>query len=353
MALFSRGPTAVIGVDISASSVKLVELGRRGDKYRMEAYAIVPLPADSISDKNIVNIDAVSDTISKAIKKAGTKVQHVACAVSGASVITKVVQLPAGLTGSDMETQVEVAAEQYIPFALDEVHKDFEIIGPAEDPEQVDVLIAACRNDNIDNRVAALEQAGLIPKIVDVEALVLENAITMMLEHELGEEAEEQVVAVADIGGSSTVFSVLENSRVVFSREEAFGGNQLTDQIQQSYGLSPQEADMAKRQGGLPDDYEENVLTPFRQELAQQIERVVQFLFSSSHISAIDRFLLAGGCAAIPDVASTVEDVLKIPSIIANPFANMHIASKIGKQQLSQDAPSLLTACGLALRSFD
>ena len=354
MGLFSRGYEAVLGVDISPTAIKVLELGSRGDDRRVEAYAVVPLPDGAVAeDKTITNADAVGDTLDKALRKSGTKVKNVAAAVSGAAVITRVIQLPAGLADREMESQVEVEADQYIPFSMDEVHLDFEVLGPyANDPEKVDVLLAACKSDTVDNRLNVLEMAGLVPKIVDVEALALENAVNMMMEEELGEEGT-PVVAVADIGGGNTTFSVMENSRIVFTREEGFGGNQLTERIQQAFSISYQEADMAKRQGGLPDNYESDVLQPFTKELAQQVNRTLQFFYSSSHISAIDRLLLAGGSAVIPGLIDMLEQEAAVPVSVANPFSNMGSASRVPTSQLEKDAPSLMLCCGLALRSFD
>ena len=354
MALFSRGIEAVLGVDISPTSVKVLELGPKGSDRRVEAYAVVPLPEGAVAeDKTITNADVVGETLEKALRKSGTKLKNAATAVSGSAVITRVIQMPAGLGDRDMESQVPVEADQYIPFSIDEVHMDFEVLGPyAEDEEKVDVLLAACRSDTVENKMSALEMAGLVAKVVDVEALALENVVNMMTEEEYGEE-QAPVTAVADIGGGTTMFSVLENSRVVFSREEAFGGNQLTEKIQQTFSMSYQEADMAKRQGGLPDNYESDVLDPFRKELAQQLGRTIQFFYSSSHISSIDRLLLAGGSAAIPELAEVMGQEVAVPTTVADPFANMSLASRVPASQLQKDAPSLMLCCGLALRSFD
>lgn len=355
MALLSRSSQSVLGVDISPTTIKVLELSAKGSGKRVETYAVVPLPQGAIADdKTITNMEAVGETLEKAVRKSGTKLKQVAAAVSGSAVITRIIQMPAGLGDREMESQVAVEADQYIPFNIDEVHMDFEVLGPyANDPEKIDVLLAACRSDTVDNKLTVLEMAGLTPKIIDVEALALENVVNMMAEEEFGEEDEAPVVAVADVGGGNTTFSVLENYRVMFTREEGFGGNQLTERIQQAFSISYQEADMAKRQGGLPDNYESDVLDPFRKELAQQINRTLQFFYSSSHISSIDRLLLSGGSASIPGLTEALEQESSIPSVVANPFANMPLASKVPASQLEQDAPSLMLCCGLALRSFD
>jgi len=349
---FGKKTTPVLGIDISATAIKILELSRSGSKYRIESYAVEPLPANSVVDKNITDVGAVGEAIGRAFKKSKSNLTHAAVAVAGSAVITKIINMPANLSEDDMENQIKLEADQYIPFSLDEVNLDFEVLGPSErNPEQVDVLLAASRSENVDLRVAALEQGGLKAKIVDVEAFALENTVSMMA-RDLFPGAGGMTIAVADVGSAVTTFSVLENLKIIYSREQNFGGAQLTEEIQRRYGLSYEEAGLAKRQGGLPDNYEPEVLNPFKESLAQQINRAQQFFFSSSQISSIDHMILAGGCASIPGITSLVESHVGMPTIVANPFANMSIASRVAAQALRNDSPAMMVACGLALRSF-
>ena len=350
---FKKKSTQLLGIDISASAIKLLELSESGGKYRIESYAVEPLPANSVVEKNIADADAVGEAIGRAVKKSGSRTKYGAAAVSGSAVITKVITMSAGLSDEDMESQIQLEADQYIPFPLEEVSMDFEILGPTEgNEEQVDVLLAASRSENVDLRIAALEVGGLEAKVVDVEAFALENAVAMMA-RELFGGGQGQVIAVADVGSAATTFSVLENLKIVYSREQAFGGAQLTEDIQRRYGLSYEEAGLAKKQGGLPDNYGPEVLEPFKESMAQQISRAQQFFFSSSSIAQIDHLILAGGCASIEGISEIVETAVGIPTVIANPFANMSLASRVPAQALNNDAPSLMVSCGLALRSFD
>ena len=350
---FNKKAMPLVGVDISATAVKLLELGRSGSKYRVESYAVEPLPANSVVDKNINDIDAVGEAIGRAWKKSGSKNKNACAAVAGSSVITKVITMPADLTEDDMETQIQLEADQYIPFPLEEVALDFEVIGPSDtNPDRVDVLLAASRSDNVDVRVAALDIAGLSAKVIDVEAFALENTVSLLVD-DLFNGAEDQIIAVADVGSSVTTFSVLENMKIIYSREQQFGGQQLTEDIQRRYGLSFEEAGLAKRQGGLPDNYEPEVLEPFKESMAQQISRAQQFFFSSSSVANIDHLILAGGCASIHGMAELLESKIGVPTVSCNPFANMSLSSRVPTQSLTNDAPALMVACGLALRSFD
>jgi len=351
--LFKKKSTPLLGIDITATAIKLLELSKSGSKYRIESYSVEPLPANSVVEKNIADTDAVGEAIGKAVKKSGTRIRDGAAAVSGSAVITKIITMPAELSDEDMESQIQLEADQYIPFPLEEVSMDFEVLGPTEGSEdQVDVLLAASRSENVDLRIASLEVGGLQAKIVDVEAFALENAVTMMVQNLFGG-GEGQIIAVADVGSAVTTFSVMDNLKIVYSREQAFGGAQLTEDIQRRYGLSYEEAVLAKKQGGLPDNYGPEVLEPFTESMAQQISRSQQFFFSSSSITRIDHLILAGGCASIEGISEIVEAEVGIPTVIANPFANMSLSSKVSAQALSNDAPSLMISCGLALRSFD
>ncbi|MCP3871274.1 MAG: pilus assembly protein PilM [Gammaproteobacteria bacterium] len=354
---FRSKKQTMLGLDISSTAVKLLELsatsGRAGSRYRVEAYAVMPLPANAVVEKNIADVDAVGQTISNVVRKSGTKARQAVVAVSGSAVITKVITMPASLSDQEMESQIQLEADQYIPYPLEEVNIDFEVLGTsAKNPEMMDVLLAASRSENVDDRVAALESAGLTAAVVDVEAYAMENAFTQIVD-QIPDYGEDQTVAIADIGASITTLNVLHNHKIIYTREQNFGGRQLTEEIQRRYGLSNQEAGMAKRQGGLPDNYVPEVLNPFKEAMAQQVSRSLQFFFSSSPYNSVDSIVLAGGCSAIPGVGELVEEKLGTPVIIANPFADMPVSPNVKLQSLSNDAAALMIACGLALRSFD
>ena len=340
-------------MDISSSSVKLLELSKQGDRYKVESFAVEPLPANAVVEKNITDVEAVGEVLKRVASKARTGVKQVAVAVSGSAVITKLIQMDGGLNEFEMEDQITLKADQYIPYPLDEVAIDFEVQGPSEtNPDQVDVLLAACRKENVDIREDALEIASLSTKVVDVEAYALERAYSL-IESQLDSQGEELVVAIVDVGATMTTLSVLAEGKTVYTREQIFGGKQLTEEIQRRYGLSLEEAGLAKKQGGLPDDYESEVLTPFREAVVQQVARALQFFFGTSQYIAVDYVVLAGGTASIQGLTEMVEDKTGTPTLVANPFADMAIGSRVNASSLSNDAPSLMIACGLAMRSFD
>ena len=347
---FSRKSAPILGIDISETAVKLLELSQRGSNYQVESYAVEPIAPNSVTEKTINDIDQVGETIASVVEKSGTKTKNAAVCVAGSSVITKVINMPSGLSDDDMEVQIQIEADQHIPFPLDQVSIDFEVAEESEEgSENVKVLLAAARSEIVDNCVASLDLGGLKAKVVDIEAFTIENSIEW-ISKKFPSGVSKDVIAVADIGSRSTTFSVLEDLKVVYSRDEAFGGVQLTEEIQRRYSMSFEEAAIAKKAGSLPEDYETEVLEPFKENLISEISRALQFFYSSSQTTDIDILVIAGGCASISNLASLIESRLEIKTIIANPFSEMTISPKVNKKILANDAPSLMIACGLAMR---
>lgn len=355
MSLLKPKQPVILGLDISSTTVKLLELSKNNGKYKVESLAIEPLPDDAVSEKNIQDPEAVGECIQKALKKSGTKAKNAAVAVAGSAVITKVITMPAALADNDseLEAQIEMEADQYIPYPLDEINLDFEVIGPtADNPETIDVLLAASRSENIEMRTTALEIANLKPKIVDVEAYTIEKSSSLISE-QIEADEDNRIIAVVDIGATMTSLNVIEDGNLIYTREQTFGGKQLTEEIMRRYGLSYEEAGRLKKAGGLPDNYIPEVLEPFKETIAQQVGRFLQFFYTAGQHSNVSLIALAGGCASIPGIDELIESQLETKTVIANPFANMGLSAKVNPQSLSNDAPSLMIACGLAMRGFD
>lgn len=352
--LFSRPNSALVGIDISTSGVKLVELASAGKSdVRLERYASEPLPRGAVVDGNIENIEQVSEAIRRVWKKSGTKAKNVALGMPSAAVITKKIILPADLGEDQLELQVESEASQYIPFALDEVSLDFDVIGPVESsPEDVEVLIAASRKEKVEDRVAVAEAAGLKPTVMDIESYAARAALARATE-QLPHGGQGQIVALFQIGAQNTHISVLLEGQPLYEREQPFGGNQLTQDIVRSYGLSTEEAEAKKKTGDLPAGYEAELLEPFLEDAAQEVSRAIQFFFTSTPYTRIDHVFLAGGCAVIPGMVDTVAARTEIPTSVVSPFIGMQLGSGIREKQLRQEAPAYLVACGLAMRRFD
>ena len=352
--LFTAKAPPLFGLDISSSSVKMLELvdgGKSG--YRVERYAIEPLPRDCVVDGNINNLEAVTESVKRAMQRMGTRTKHVAMAVPSGAVISKKIIVPAALREEELEVQVESEANQYIPFALEEVNLDFQVLGPSPtNPEEQEVLIAATRKEKVEDRVAVADSAGLKALVMDVESFAQQTALSLVVQALPGG-GKDQNVAVVDVGANVMNVAVLRNDQSVYTREQAFGGNQLTQDIVSRYGMTPEEAENAKRSGGLPDDFDTEVLKPFMENLSMEVQRALQFFFTSTQYHAVDHILLAGGSAVIPGLDEVVHTRTQVPTSVANPFALMQASPKIQLKRLMSDAPSLIVACGLAMRRFD
>jgi len=352
--LFTPKAPPLFGLDISSSSVKMLEIvdGGKGG-FRVERYAIEPLARDAVVDGNINNLEALIDAVKRGHKRLGTRTKHVAMAVPTGAVITKKIVVSAALREAELEVQVEAEANQYIPFALEEVNLDFQVLGPSPtSPDEQEVLIAATRKEKVEDRVVVAESAGLKPLVMDVESFAQQTALALVVQALPGG-GKDQNIAVVDVGANVMNVTVLRNDQSVYTREQAFGGNQLTQEIVSRYGMSPEEAENAKRSGGLPDDFEAEVLRPFMENLSTEVQRALQFFFTSTQYHSVDHILLAGGSAVIPGLDEVVNARAQVPTSIANPFAQMQTSPRVQLKRLMIDAPSLIVACGLAMRRFD
>lgn len=351
---FNEKTPPLIGVDISSSAVKMVELSSTAKGvYRLEGYSIAPIAKDAIVEGNISGLEQVSESIKMAWRLLNSREKRAALALPSAAVITKKVLMADSLREDEMEVQVEAEANQYIPFSLDEVNIDFQVIGPSvTSPDEVEVLIAASRKEKIEDRVAAAEDAGLKVTVMDVETYATEAAYTL-ISGQLPNAGKDQTVMIIDIGANMMHINVLHDNQSVYTREQNFGGAMLTQEIQRRFGLSSEESEIAKRKGGLPESYEEEVLNPFIQSLATEVGRALQFFTSSTQYNKVDHILLAGGCAAIKGADIAVQDRTQVNVVIANPFQKMSYGTRVKQSQLAIDAPALIIACGLAMRGVD
>ena len=351
MRLLSSKGRHLIGVDICSTSVKVVDIQRQQGIFHLKSYAIEGLLPGTVVDKIIIDTEAVGDAILRSLRQGKIASNQAATSVSGSAVITKTIDMDSTLSDVEREAQIRLDADQYIPYPLEEVNLDFEVIGPSlVDDSMVQVLLAASRSENVDQRVDALTFGGLETKIMDIESHAIERAFGLMVDS-LPNLPE--LVALIDIGHNQTTLYIAKNGEFVYSREQLFGGVQLTEAIQNRYGLSFEEATINKRERALPDDYYPEILTPFMETAIQQITRSLQFYFSSSKYNSINHVVLAGGSSSILGLAGMVQQRLGVPVTVANPFINMTIDPYIDSEQLAVDAPSLMAACGLALRSFD
>ncbi len=352
MRLFStKGGRHLIGLDVSTTSVKLVELQRQQGRLHLKSYGVEPLEPGWVVDKNIINVEEVGEAIARVVRRSGAGSKEAATAVSGSAVITKVIDMEADLSEADREAQIRLDAEQYIPYPLSEVNMDFEVLGPSTQNGLVRVLLAASRSENVDQRVETLAIGGLTTKVMDIESYAIERTFSLMMLDNLPHNPK--VVALIDIGHKQTTLYIAKDGEFIYNREQSFGGEQLTEAIQNHYGMPYHDATIGKHEYTLAPDYRENVLMPFIENVVQQISRSLQFYFSSSEYNSVDHIVLCGGTANLPGLVEMVQERMGGLVSIANPFEGVSISNRIDTIALQKDASSLLAACGLALRSFD
>lgn len=347
---------SLIGVDISSSSVKMVELSKVGKgkgSFRVERYVIEPLAINAMQDGSIVDLESVGTSIKHGWKRLGSRCKNIALALPSSDVITKKIIVPAGQREEDLEFQVETEASQYIPFVLSEVNLDFQVLKPLpKNPDEVEVLIAASRKEKVEDRVAAALMAGLRTVVMDVEPYAAQAAFEL-IKNQLPESGDNQIVVLIDIGATVMKTNVFHSGESVYMRDQPFGGDQLTQEIHNQFNLSLEDSEKAKRNGGLPENYKTDVLDPFCETLAIEVMRAIQFFYTSTQYTEINYILIAGGCAAIPGLDDIIAARTQVSTLVVNPFLNMGLSGRITSRQINADAPSLLIACGLAMRSFD
>jgi type IV pilus assembly protein PilM len=351
---FSSKTPPLIGLDIGSSSVKIVELSQAiGGGLRLERYAIEPLPRGAVVDGNIDKIEVVAEAVKRAWRRAGCKIKNVSMALPASAVITKRIALPANLREEELEMQVESEANQYIPFALDEVSLDFQVLGAIPNaPDDVEVLIAASRKEKVEDRMAVAQAAGLKPVVVDVESYAMRSALERLI-GQLPNGGEGLVIAVFYVGANTTSVTVMHDGEAIYEREQPFGGQQLTGDIARTYGIPAEEAELKKRSGDLPANYENEVLRPFIDAAATEITRALQFFFTSTPYTRVDQIMLSGGSAVLAGLPEALMERAQVPTSVISPFKGMEISAGVRDKQLRLDAPALLTPCGLAMRRFD
>jgi len=350
--LWKNKSSMMVGIDIGSHAIKAVLLSQGDNGYTLEDYAIEPMPRGAIIDREIQDIEAVGKVITKIRKKIGNTVKEASIAVSGQTVITKVIYMDVALSEEELASQIEIEADSLIPYPLDEVSLDFEKLSVNDsDPSKINVLLSAARTESIGARVEALEAGGFGTKVVDVESYAISRTYDLCLA-QLPEDADKKMVAMVDLGATMTLFSASKESEHVFSRDQLFGGEQYTRSIVSYYNQSFEEAESAKVKGKLPPNYRFEVLAPFHTILVQQIRRAIQMFLTSSGHEKVDYLIISGGTALVEGVQDLLTEELGIFTVVADPFYGMEKSENIDQGELKIVAPQLMVASGLALRSF-
>ncbi|KPM83893.1 MULTISPECIES: pilus assembly protein PilM [Pseudoalteromonas] len=350
--LFKKPSSMMVGIDIGSHCIKAVLLQETDAGLRLEALAIEPMPKGAMSERSIQDIEAIGNVIAKLKRKIPKSVQRAAVAVSGQTVITKVIFMDVSLTDAELESQIAIEADSLIPYPLDEVNIDFEKLAINEaDPSKVNVLLSAARTESVQARVGALETANLKAAVVDVESYALSRAMDVYYQ-QLPSDAYNKCVAVVDIGAVLMLVSVVQEGETIYTRDQVFGGDQYTNSIVAYYNKSFDEAEIGKTTGDLPPNYTFEVLAPFQTSLLQQVRRAVQMFLTTSGKEQVDYIVLTGGTAMIDGLDRLLIEELGIHTVVAEPFANIEISAKVDRNMLQRHRTQFAIATGLALRSF-
>lgn len=350
--LFRAAPPPLIGVDIGSSSVKLAQLSKAGSAYRLEAFAVEPLPSGAVNEGAIAEPEQVAEAVKRAIKRGGFKAKACAMAVAGSAVITKVINLPSDLSEEDIEGQIEVEAGQYIPYPREEVSLDFEVLGPSpRNADLLEILLAASKSEHVDSRRIVADLAGLTVRVVDVESYAIANAFKPVLAS--AGIAPSETVAALNIGATASSMIVMRGDRVIYNREHSFGSALLIEECMRRYGMDADQAQFLQRGDEPPAGFDEEVLEPFRQNIVQQISRALQFYGSSSDYSSLSTVFVCGGGASLPGLPEAIGSEVGISCELTDPLKDMRLSPKINVRALDKSRPALVTACGLAMRGFD
>jgi type IV pilus assembly protein PilM len=352
MKFFGIDTDPIFGLDMSSSALKLMMLQKNGSDISVERYFIQQLLSNKIRDKRILDTDYITETLKHTLACANISTKNVCLAVPNSITITKKLDLPIDLTDKEIENEIYIEADKYIPYALDEINIDYQILSRDEEEGKIEVFIIACKSDDLNARIEIAENAGLNPVIVDVDSYATGRAFNEVLVHG-GMDSSNSLTGLIDIGSNLITLNIFKGKRLIYTKEQAFGGIKLMEEIQSRYGLTFEEALAAKKFNDLPDDYAVEVLQPYKVSLTQQINRACQFFFSNGKYHTIDKLYLTGGVSNINGLADIVQETLKIKTLIANPFANLLVSDQINIDRLYEDSSTLMTTFGLELRNIN
>lgn len=359
--MFGFDTDPIIGLDISSTAIKLMQLSKKGDQVRIEAFAIEPLEPGVVIEKNIINRERVVEAIQAVVKKAKVTSKKVCVCIPSSSSISKILKMSADLNDKEIGNEIQLEAERYIPYSLDEINLDYTVVGPVESKSQVKdeeahasmvyVLLAVSKIEVIDNMKDLLAEADLVPAIIDIDSMAMMRAFEGIAK-KLPGQTKRKIIALFDIGATITTMNVINQNQIIYTREQAFGGQHLVDEIENRYGLTYDEALLALKFQDLPDDYTMEILEPFKQSVAQQVSRFCQFFFSSGDYTNIDYIYITGGVSSLPGLDTLIQSKLQVKTFMANPVGDFLVPANINMDAFKRDVNRLMVCCGLALRNI-
>jgi type IV pilus assembly protein PilM len=337
----------VIGIDIGSSSVKLVQLKDNKVSFQLLNAAIIPLPPEAIVDNTLMDSSSVATVVKNLVSSLGIKVKDVACSISGNSVIIRKIILPA-MPQEELEDQITWEAEQYIPFDINDVNMDFQILSPdSSDPSKMNVLLVASKKDIINDYVSVFNEAGLHLSVVDVDSFAVQNAFEA--NYTCG---PEEIMALINIGASVMNINVIKDGKTLFTRDVQMGGNLYTEEIQKQLGLSSEDAETAKKLAhATHNDALLHAIDKVNETITQEIRRSLDFYNSTANDERIRSVFVSGGCSKVYNLIAAISEKIGLQVDKLNPFAELTFSEKdFDPEYLQEIGPLMAVPVGLAIR---
>jgi type IV pilus assembly protein PilM len=345
--MFLKGKGS-IGLDIGSSYIKTVKLKEAKGGYELDLFDLHPLPPELIVDGSIIDSLRLVDSIKEMIRKTGIKTKDAVISISGhSSAIIKRISLPE-MSEEELSESIKFEAEQYVPFDIEDVNLDFQIIGPKEEPGQMDVILVAVKKEIVNEYIAVVKEAGLNPIIVDIDSFALENMYVINYEIE-----PEKNIALLNIGASTINMSILKGGISVFTRDSSLGGNLHVEALQREFNISYESAERLKKGESVENispDEAATIIESASEEILSEIIRSFDYYRSTTLHEDIAEVILSGGCALLKNFASMIAERSGIETRVAEPFRNIKIPKKFDRTYIEEIAPIMAVAVGLALR---
>lgn len=349
--LFSKKAKTIIGLDIGTKYIKAVNLEITDSDTRVLSYACEPISGNAFAERDIKDFEAVSKTLKKVKLAIKERAKNCALAVSGSSVISKLVYMDPDQSDYELESQIELEADSLIPYPLSEVYLDFEELRPSDSHiGKVEVLLSAAHKDLVDARMTVVREALFEPKIIDIESNALGEAFIQYMDESV---ENDEIVCCVNVGASLLQITVVQDREVIYTKEHAFGLNKLNQDLSLIYGVDLQEVELQIANGTAPDDWFAETVPSFYASLQQQIQRALQMYTATTNKQMPSRLYLTGGVANLPNASEELDRELALPVTLFNPFTSMELDDKINPQELFTLAPQLAIAVGLATRKLE
>jgi len=342
------GKKGILGLDIGSSYLKAVQLKDTKGGYELELFDILPLPPELIVDGAVIDSFRLIDSLKELLRKSRIKTKDTVISIAGhSSVIIKRVALPE-MSEEELSESLRFEAEQYVPFNIDEVNLDFQILGPKEEPGQMDVILVAVKKDIINEYVSVAREAGLNPIIVDVNPFALSNV------YEINYEIEpEKIIAIVNIGASTINMNILKGGVSVFTRDSALGSNLHTEALQKEFNLTHENAERLKKGEPIESVSPEEaipVITAASESIIAEVSRSFEYYRNTAAYEDISEVKLCGGCVLVRDFLHLFTDKVGVETRVIEPFRNIKIPKKFDTAYTQEMAPIATVATGLALR---